>query len=174
MIDLKIDIIKPGSKKSNYKSIFTPIVYLIIGILLAFKSNEVVTVFFYIVGVLLIIYGIKSLFSYYKGIILPYLKKIQFSMGLISIIIGLLVIVFAEVIEVSTRFILGFILIYIGLSRMLSQISFGVKRGLTYFSSIVLIILGMYSILVSSVIFVIIGWVLIANSIVLFIDYFRN
>ena len=57
---MKMEIIKPSSKRRNNKSLLVPIMYLIIGVLLAFKSNEIVTMLFYVIGVLLIMYGIKS------------------------------------------------------------------------------------------------------------------
>jgi len=89
-------------------------------------------------------------------------------------IIGLLVIILSGVLEASTRYVLGFFLVYIGISRTITEISFGRLITWSNLSNMILVALGIYSIFFSNVIFLIIGWVLIANAVLLFIEYFKG
>ena len=101
-------------------------------------------------------------------------KKINLSVAIVSIIAGLLLIILAESIELGIRYIVGFFLIFLGITRVLNQISYGNYMNFTFLSNIILIILGIFSIFVSNIILVIAGWILIANAILLFWDYFKN
>ena len=55
----KTEIIKPKREGKVSKNVLTPIIYLILGVILAFKSDEAVKLVFYILGIIVIIYGIK-------------------------------------------------------------------------------------------------------------------
>ena len=61
-----------------------------------------------------------------------------------------------------------------GVSRLLTQYSFGNYKKIQMLSNVVLIIMGIYSIFVSNAVMVIIGWILIANAVLLLWDYFRK
>ena len=60
-----------------------------------------------------------------------------------------------------------------GISRLLTSISFNNYKNFSTISNIVLIALGIYSIFFSNAVLVIIGVILVINSIILFIEYFR-
>jgi len=169
-----MEIIKPKKEYKETKSLLTPIIYLILGIILAFKSNEAIKLLFYIIGVFIIIYGIKSFIVYHQNKDSIHFKNVSLTISIASIIIGILLISLSGVLEVSIRYILGFFLIYMGVSRLLGQISFGDYKNLSVLSNIVLIILGIYSIFVSNAVLVIIGWILIANACFLFWEYLKK
>ena len=173
---MKTEVIKPKKQNTEKKNVITPILYLILGIVLAFKSNEAVTVIFYLLGILVIVYGIKSFVEYYRNreVVIEKFRKVNLGVGIVSVVVGILLIVLAKVIEHSIRYVLGFFLIFLGVTRLLTQISYGDYINLSTVSSIVLIILGIFSIFVSNIIIVIAGWLLIANAVLLFIDYFKN
>lgn len=171
---MKADIIKPQKENKTNKSLLTPIIYLILGVILAFRSNEATKLLFYIIGILVIIYGVKSLIVYYQNKDTVQYKNINLTIGVVSIIIGALLILLAGALEISIRYILGFFLIYIGVSRFLTQFSLGSYKTWSTLSNIVLIILGVYSIFVSNAVFVIIGWILIVNAVLLIWDYLRK
>lgn len=170
---MKNEIIKPN-KSSSKKSVFTPVLYLLLGIILAFKSNEAVTIMFYLLGILIIVYGIKNFIDYMRYKELAQYKKINLSVAIVSIIAGILLMVLAESIELGIRFVVGFFLIFFGVTRILNQISFNNYLNINLLSNIVLIILGVFSIFVSNAILVVVGWILIANALLLFWDYFKN
>lgn len=171
---MKTEIIKPKREKKENNSILTPIIYLILGVILAFKSNEAIKLLFYIIGLFVIVYGIKSFITYYQNKDSVQYKNINLSIAIISIVLGLLLIVLAGALEISIRYILGFFLVYMGVSRLLTQISFGDYKNFSTLSNIVLIVLGVYSILFSNAVLVIIGWLLIINACLLFWEYFKN
>lgn len=171
---MKTEIIKPKKEGEEKKSLLTPVIYLALGILLAFKSNEVTKMIFYIIGILVIIYGIKTYVVGYQNKEIANIKNINYSIALISVIIGILVIMLSGVLEASTRYVLGFFLVYMGISRMITEISFGKVFAWSNLSNVVLIALGIYSIFFSNVIFLIVGWVLTINAVLLFIEYFKE
>ncbi len=173
---MKETVIKPkkNKKEVEHVSLLTPIIYLIIGIILAFKNNEAVTILFYIIGILVIVYGIKGLIDYYNNKELVQYKNINISVSVVSIIIGVLLIVLAKALEVSIRYVLGFFLIFLGVSRILTQISYHEYKNLSFLVNIVLIILGIFSVFVSNIILVIAGWLMIFNAGVMFYEYFNK
>lgn len=170
---MKADIVKPKREVKEVRSLLNPIIYLVLGLLLMFKSNEVVKLLFYVLGIIIIIYGIKSFVIYYQNKEIVQYKNINLSVAITSIIIGILLIILSGILEASIRYVLGFFFIYMGISRILTSISFSTYKSFSTLSSIVLIALGIYSIFFSNAVLVIIGGILVINAIILFIDYFR-
>ena len=170
---MKADIVKPKREVKEVRSLLNPIIYLVLGLLLMFKSNEVVKLLFYILGIIIIIYGIKSFVVYYQNKEIVQYKNINLSVAITSIIMGILLIILSGILEASIRYVLGFFFIYMGISRILTSISFSTYKSFSTLSSIVLIALGIYSIFFSNAVLVIIGGILVINAIILFIDYFR-
>ena len=170
---MKTEIIKPKKEMKEARSLFNPIIYLVLGLLLMFKSNEVVELLFYVLGVIVIIYGIKSFVLYYQNKEIVQYKNINLTIAVVSIIIGVLLIVLSGVLETSIRYVLGFFFIFMGVSRLLTSISFNNYKNFSTVSNIILIALGIYSIFFSNAVLVIIGVILVINAIILFIDYFK-
>lgn len=169
-----MEIIKKEKGDKDTSNLLTPIIYLILGFILAFKSTEAVKLIFYILGIIIIIYGIKSFITYYQNQDNAQLKNINLSIGVISVLIGVLLIVLAGALELGIRYILGFFMIFIGLSRILTDYSLSNVKLVPMLSNIVLIVLGVFSIFVSNAVLVIIGWVLIANAILLLWEYLKK
>lgn len=171
---MKTEIIKPKKEKKEQKSILTPIIYLILGFLLAFKSNEAVKLLFYVIGILIIIYGLKNFVIGYKNMEDEHTKNIHMGIAGVSLIIGILVMILSGVLEASSRYVLGFFLAYMGVSRMITEINFGNKFSWANLSNIILIVLGVYSIFFSNAVLVIIGVILILNAVFLIWDYIKG
>lgn len=169
----KTEIIKPKKEKKD-NNILVPIIYLILGIVLAFKSDQAVELIFYILGIVIIIYGIKSFLVYYKNKENIQLKNINLSIAVISLLGGILLIILAGAINLGIRYVIGFFMIFIGICRLLTDYSLGSYKKLSTLSNIILIILGIFSIFVTHAILVIIGWILIVNALLLFWEYFKN
>lgn len=170
---MKTEIIKPKKEKKD-NNLVTPIIYLILGIILAFRSNEAIQLLFYVIGILVIVFGVKSLIDYYKNKNMVQFKNVNLTIAIVSIILGVLLIILSETLEISIRYILGFFLIYMGISRLLTSISFNNYKNWSTVSNILLILLGLYSIFISNAILVFVGWILIINAVILFIDYWRK
>ena len=141
---MKAEIIKPKKEKKETKNLLNPIIYLVLGLLLMFKSNEVVELLFYVLGIIVIIYGIKSFILYYQNKEIVQYKNINLTIAIVSIIIGVLLIVLSGVLETSIRYVLGFFFIFMGISRLLTSISFNNYKNFSTVSNIVLIALGIY------------------------------
>ena len=170
---MKAEIIKPKKEKKEARSLLNPIIYLVLGLLLMFRSNEVVELLFYVLGIISITYGIKSFVLYYQNKDVVQYKNINLTIAIASIIIGVLLIVLSGVLEASIRYVLGFFFIFMGISRLLTSISFNNYKNFSTISNIVLIALGIYSIFFSNAVLVIIGVILVINAIILFIEYFK-
>ena len=170
---MKSEIIKPKKEMKEARSLLNPIIYLVLGLLLMFRSNEVVELLFYVLGIIVIIYGIKSFVLYYQNKDVVQYKNINLTIAIASIIIGVLLIVLSGVLEASIRYVLGFFFIFMGISRLLTSISFNNYKNFSTISNIVLIALGIYSIFFSNAVLVIIGAILVINAIILFIEYFK-
>ena len=170
---MKAEIIKPKKEKKESKNLLNPIIYLVLGLLLMFRSNKVVELLFYVLGIIVIIYGIKSFVLYYQNKEIVQYKNINLTIAVVSIIIGVLLIVLSGVLETSIRYVLGFFFIFMGVSRLLTSISFNNYKNFSTVSNIILIALGIYSIFFSNAVLVIIGVILVINAIILFIDYFK-
>ena len=170
---MKTEIIKPKKEMKEARSLLNPIIYLVLGLLLVFKSNEVVELLFYVLGIIVIIYGIKSFVVYYQNKDVVQYKNINLTIAIASEIIGVLLIVLSGVLEASIRYVLGFFFIFMGISRLLTSISFNNYKNFSTISNIVLIALGIYSIFFSNAVLVIIGVILIINAVILFIEYFK-
>lgn len=170
---MKTEIIKPKKEMKEARSLLNPIIYLVLGLLLVFKSNEVVELLFYVLGIIIIIYGIKSFVVYYQNKDVVQYKNINLTIAIASVIIGVLLIVLSGVLEASIRYVLGFFFIFMGISRLLTSISFNNYKNFSTISNIVLIALGIYSIFFSNAVLVIIGVILIINAVILFIEYFK-
>ena len=170
---MKTEIIKPKKEMKEARSLLNPIIYLVLGLLLMFRSNEVVELLFYILGIIIIIYGIKSFVVYYQNKDVVQYKNINLTIAIASVIIGVLMIVLSGVLEASIRYVLGFFFIFMGVSRILTSISFNNYKNFSTLSNIILIALGIYSIFFSNAVLVIIGVILVINAIILFIEYFK-
>lgn len=172
-----MEIIKPKKEKKDKlstDSIITPIVYLILGVILAFFSNEAVELVFYVLGILAMVYGVKFLISWYQNKDTIQYKNINLSMGVFSILIGLGLIVFSGFLETGIRYVIGFFMIYFGLTKLMMQMGLGTKPNFSYVSNILLIVMGVFSIFWSNAILVIIGWLLIINAVLLFWEYIKK
>ena len=170
---MKAEVIKPKKEMKEARSLLNPIIYLVLGILLIFKSNEVVELLFYVLGIIVIIYGIKSFVLYYQNKEVVQYKNINLTIAIASVIIGVLLIILSGILEASIRYVLGFFFIFMGISRLLTSISFNNYKNFSTISNIVLIALGIYSIFFSNAALVIIGVILVINAIILFIEYFK-
>ena len=170
---MKAEIIKPKKEKKEARILLNPIIYLVLGLLLMFRSNEVVELLFYVLGIIIIIYGIKSFVLYYQNKDVVQYKNINLTIAIASVIIGVLLIVLSGVLEASIRYVLGFFFIFMGVSRILTSVSFNNYKNFSTLSNIILIALGIYSIFFSNAVLVIIGAILVINAIILFIEYFK-
>ena len=70
------------------------------------------------------------------------------------------------------QYTIGFVFIFIGLSRLITSISFNNYKNLSTLVNIALIIFGVCS-MFSNLVLIGLGIILVINAIILFIEYFK-
>lgn len=157
-------------------SLFTSIVSLILGVILFSRPDLVTIAISYILGILLLIYGLGKLlyFSYQKGkdSITPLNDCIT---GILLIIFGLVCIFFSNVIEQIVRFIIGIIILLVGINRLVKTLNLEKKNNSKFYAALVTSLLlitgGLYVIFYSNLVFSGLGLILIIYSILEIINY---
>ena len=148
----------------------------IIGVVL-FKRPDLVSILIsYVLGAVLIVYGLGSIiyFSYQKGKnsdtpITPCVT------GILLIVFGGVCILFSHVIEQIFRFIIGIYILFAGVNRIIKACDIEDKKSYKFISvliiSLALIVGGFYTILVSNLVFKSIGIILIIYAVLELVNY---
>ena len=112
-------------KKAGWTSILTSLVLAIIGIVMIYNPQTTMQFISTILGIFFIVMGIIKLINYFvtKGNSSLFTNDIAW--GIISIIIGLVVIVYSSTIENIFRIMIGIWIIYSGFKRL--NLSFKLK-----------------------------------------------
>ena len=94
--------------KSFYKSsLVTSAILLIIGILLLFKSTDTIIAISYIIGTILIVIGIVGIFTFFKESSVKISNDLNIVYGLVSIILGALIISHPTAIATFIPYVIG-------------------------------------------------------------------
>lgn len=174
----EVEIIKPKSKKDKDKSkekksndnknFISPIIRVVIGILFLTNSNNVIIYSFYIIGAIVISFGIYNILNYAQT-----KSKLKFedtprlTIGCILFTIGLVVILISRFILVFINIVVGGALIYTGIIKLLNIDNYKKKeKNFKLVESIIYIAMGLYSIMFQNIVLVIIGvWLTITSLI---------
>ncbi len=157
-------------------NLVSTIISLIIGVILFTRPDLVTIMISYVLGGILIAYGLVKLFYFFyqKGKIpeTPYNSCIS---GTALIIIGLVCIFLSGVIEHIVRFIIGGFILFSGINRLIKAGDLKNQNEHKFISviivSIILIVGGLYVIFVSNLVFSSLGLVLIIYSVLEIINY---
>lgn len=161
-------------KKIEYRysnNIITDICLLILGLLLVSNSNNLLTTIFNIIGLLLIFYGMYLLIQYSK------MKQMKIedltirNQMIFYITSGILTIILSNFLVNMINILTGLFLLFIGISRLVNN-KFPDKVNLI--GTIIIILMGIYSILVENAALVLIGLLLICYVILDIVNYFNN
>ena len=161
-------------KKIEYRysnNIIMDICLLILGLLLVSNSNNLLTTIFNIIGLLLIVYGIHLLIQYSK------MKQMKIedltirNQMIFYITSGILTIILSNFLVNMINILTGLFLLFIGISRLVNN-KFPDKVNLI--GTIIIILMGIYSILVENAALVLIGLLLICYVILDIVNYFNN
>ena len=157
-------------------NLFSAIISLVLGVILFSRPDLVTIVISYIVGSILLVYGLGKIiyFSYQKGkdSATPLNDVIS---GIILIIVGLVCIFLSDVIEQIVRFIIGIIILLVGINRLIKTLNMQNKKDSTFWAALVtsLILIGgsLYVIFYSNLLFSGLGIVLIVYAFLEIINY---
>lgn len=176
MVNLKVTIVNQ-KKKNKQRSLIYSIILLVLGIFLTFNSSGVLNTIFNIMGILVILFGIYRFFVYYR--LKSQLKVDDSSIlmsAIMSILFGVLIILLSNVLTTTIQIITGIWLLFIGISRLSEAdiTNLKEKRNLIMvIGSVIIILLGLYTIFSENVLFVALGIILIIYSILDIINYIR-
>ncbi len=174
---MKVTIVKEKEKKDY--SLFHAILLLILGIILVFNSGGFISTIFTILGIIVTIFGIAKFVQYSQ---IKKQRKIEqpsiLYMAIISITIGLLVIFLSNFLVNTIQIVTGIWLLFIGLNKINNALIWKTTNNQKFIaeiiSSIILILLGIYTIFAQNVVFMIIGIILIIYAVIQFITYFKK
>ncbi len=176
MVNLKVTIVNQ-KKKNKQRSLIYSIILLVLGIFLTFNSSGVLNTIFNIMGILVILFGIYRFFVYYR--LKSQLKVDDSSIlmsAIMSILFGVLIILLSNVLTTTIQIITGIWLLFIGISRLSEADITNLKEKsnlIMVIGSVIIVLLGLYTIFSENVLFVVLGIILIIYSILDIINYIR-
>lgn len=156
-------------KKSGYISLLSSIVFLLLGIILVNHPEDTIKVVSYILGGLLIAFGIIRLFTYFSSRDKFQYYDFNLMLGSLSFLVGLVIIVFGSSIASIFGIILGLWIVLSSINRI--NLSFKLKdSGIKYWYislviSLLILICGLYVVFSPELILVTLGTILIIYSI---------
>ncbi len=158
-------------KKDKY-SIFISIAFFVLGLFMFLYPNDIVKFITYIIGVLFAIYGSLKLYSYYKS--KESISNVELTMGICSIILGIIIMFCNGIIELVIRFVMGGYILATGMNKLIVGLNSRTYNdkwiGLVVIGSL-LIIGGLYMILKSNIILSTIGLGIMVYSSIDIISY---
>jgi uncharacterized membrane protein HdeD (DUF308 family) len=158
--------------KKDKSSIIMSILLLIIGIFLFVNPTEMIKFITYIIGVIFVVFGSIKLYEYYKQ--KETINNIELTLGITSIVIGIITMFCNGIIEFAIRLIMGGYILANGLNKLIVALNSKTYNNnwiALLVVSILLIISGLYIILKSNLIISTIGLIMIIYSSIDIISY---
>lgn len=153
------------------------ILFFILGAVMYTKPEFIVLVFSYVMGGLIILFGIYYCIKNYVEIKNnKETSSKDMIVGITLIVVGLIFIFLANVIEALVRLIIGGYILFIGITRFVNSLY--MKKDTRFFVSLGLSLLliagGLYTILEANLAFQTIGIVIMAYSVIEIIGFIFN
>lgn len=172
---MKLDKMKEKNY-SHVSSLISAIIFFIIGSIIFTNPNNIVKFISYVLGGCFSIIGLFKIISYYKD------KKKEkevyikdFSIGIIALIAGIILMIFSNTVEALVRIIMGAWILFNGINLLTSSIKSAKEHTSSYkiliVISLIMIIGGIYMILKSNLVFKTIGLCIMIYSIVEIVGY---
>lgn len=158
-------------KKDKY-SIFISIAFFIIGLFMFLYPNEIVKFITYIIGIVFAVFGCFKLNTYYKS--KCSISNVELTIGICSIILGIIIMFCNNIIEIVTRFVLGGYILATGMNKLivaLNSRNYNNKWIGLLVIGCILIIGGLYMILKSNILLSTIGLGIMIYSSVDIVSY---
>lgn len=168
-------------KKSGQASIIESIIFAILGAVLIAKPEETVKVISYILGAGLIIVGIYQIVNYIKMNGQNDLYNYHLIYGVMTIVIGIITIIYSATIGSIFRIIIGIWIIYSSVVRASSSLKLrAIKSNIWIYTLIISIIMfccGLYIVLNQGTIVVTVGILMLVYAVMDIIEniiFLRN
>lgn len=157
-------------KKSGWTSILESIVFAILGIILVCKPEGTVKMITLILGTVFIVTGICKIINYFSSKGINDLFNYDLIYGLTSIVIGIIAMVYMNIIGSIFRIIIGIWIIYTAFVRI--NASLQIKRlgskawGYSLILALIMFVCGLYIVINSHAIIVSIGIIMIVYAVI--------
>ncbi|MDE5888632.1 MAG: DUF308 domain-containing protein [Bacilli bacterium] len=168
---MKINIKSYSSQSSLLSSIF----FFILGAILFTSADKVMSVISISLGILIAVSGIIELIIFYIKLKQydPFKNK-YLAFGIISLLIACIFIFFSNIVEQFIRFIIGAWILFTGIIRFINVLSMNSKSKKfipLLIVSILLMIVGIYTIVIGDVILSSIGFIMMIYAVIEIIGY---
>ena len=162
--------------KEGSKGIIKSILFLIFGALIFAYPNQVVETAATILGIVLIAYGILTIFkNYYDTKNNSNTTSIALVVGIVSLIIGLLFIVLNQSISQFIQYVLGAWILFVGIEKFITALTVNNKNKNAFITELVISLLillaGLYTILKAHIEIQIVGALMMVYAVLEIIDY---
>ena len=160
--------------KITINNLIYALLFLVFGIILLTRTNDLIEIASKAIGIILVIVGIvKSIvYIYMKGKLGEY-KFSELLMGLLLIGVGTLFILYSSALSFSIRLIIGFWTLFAGINRIILAITVKTIDRIGFrmylYTSIIMILVGIF--LISGLFDQLIGLLIIIYSITEIVDY---
>lgn len=104
-------------KKIGWTSIITSLGFGVLGLVIAYNPNTTFQIISYVLGGILIAYGVIKILEYFKMKDLNSIYSTELSFGIIAALFGIVVIVCSDMIEAMLRVLIGIWIVYSGCMR---------------------------------------------------------
>lgn len=175
-----MDILKDKLKNMYRTSLLFSIVLFFVGLFLVMKAETTLNVISYMVGVMLILWGIIPIISFFSSKDKENSSYLStgFILGVFSLIVGIIVIINPKIIASIIPFVIGIWMIINGVTKLYYSLMLNKERNATVAIVISLAILGCGIFLVANpfkgakVITQIIGWSIMVYSVLDIVECF--
>lgn len=105
-------------KKIGWTSIITSLAFTLLGIIIAYNPNTTFQIVSYVLGSIIIAYGVLKIIEYFKVKGSYDLYNYELVYGIIACLLGIVVIVCSGMIETILRILIGIWIVYSGAMRL--------------------------------------------------------
>lgn len=170
-------------KKMGWTSIITSLGFAILGLVIAYNPNTTFQIISYVLGGILIAYGVIKILEYFKMKDMNSMYSTELSFGVIATLFGIVVIVCSDMIEAMIRVLIGMWIVYSGIMRLglaikLQKIDSDNRIWLpVLFIAFAMLICGIYIILNPGTVMMTIGIIMVVYAIMDIIEeviFMRN
>lgn len=105
-------------KKIGWTSIITSLAFTVLGIIIVYNPNTTFQIISYVLGAILIAYGVLKVIEYFKVKGSYDLYNYELVYGIIACLLGIVVIVCSGMIEALLRILIGIWIVYSGAMRL--------------------------------------------------------
>ena len=105
-------------KKIGWTSIITSLTFTVLGIIIVYNPNTTFQIISYVLGAILIAYGVLKVIEYFKVKGSYDLYNYELVYGIIACLLGIVVIVCSGMIEALLRILIGIWIVYSGAMRL--------------------------------------------------------